>query len=74
LRDIDLKIKCIKCKTSDACWFYEMKSNKGYCEDCVNRDCGCQFNEEINDYYRDELGRILPCVDYIYFEEGIEDD
>ena len=57
--------KCIACG-EPAVWFY---TDKGYCEDCVPRECSCMWDEEIKDYIRDELGRPLPCADYTFYEE-----
>ena len=67
------KAKCIKCG-AEACWFYECRASEGFCENCVPRSCHCSWNEEINDYIRDELGRIIPCADYMYFEEGMDEE
>jgi hypothetical protein len=61
--------KCIVCGQL-ADWLYTGDLEKGYCEDCVPRGCSCMWDEEINDYVRDGLGRILPCADFTPYEEG----
>ena len=60
-----------KCRTCGATanWFYTGDLDKGYCEDCVPRECSCVWDEDLDDYARDGLGRPLPCVDYIFCEE-----
>jgi hypothetical protein len=64
-----MKIKCNKCKTKIAIWFYEGKADTAYCDDCVSR-LGCSCNEINGVLDKDELGRALPCVDFMLYEEG----
>jgi hypothetical protein len=44
-----------------------------FCEGCVSRGCSCNIiDQETGDEERDELGRLLPCCEYDYNEEGWE--
>lgn len=67
------KEKCCEC-SSIAIWFYPSSSDSSpgnYCDEHVPREgCSCNLNE-AGEFYKDERGRDLPCVDYMYFEEGI---
>lgn len=56
--------------------------NKYYCDDCISRGCSCNaigypselLDGETLEYYKDELGRELPCIEYDYCETGFEDE
>ena len=64
-------------------WYYE-PSGKGkiekqnyYCDDCVNRGCGCNLiidkdGNETDEELKDDKGRLLPCCEYSYSEEGFD--
>lgn len=42
-----------------------------YCDDCVRRGCSCNTDENgVED--RDEKGRLLPCCEYGFNENGYE--
>jgi hypothetical protein len=75
----------IKCKCGKLAVWVLMSSDDeiGYCDDCVPRGCSCNFNPVIDDpnhpdfnkkenwiEERDELGRLIPCCEYWYKEEG----
>lgn len=81
-----MKIKCFGCDAI-AVWLYmPTESNTGFCDDCVPRGCSCNFvidddcnpiiDDTTGDYVqcRDDLGRLIPCCEYDYFEDGIDED
>lgn len=81
-----MKIKCMKCEAM-ATWFYMPSDSVGcYCDDCVPRGCSCNFacdedgnlildkNKEDFVEFKDDKGRLLPCCEYDFFEDGIEDE
>lgn len=72
-------ITCCKCKFI-AVWHYMPSTDKEdlydtfYCEHHVNRGCSCNINPDTNEEIKDSLGRLLPCCEYDYKEDGYEDD
>lgn len=56
--------------------------NDFYCEKCVPRGCSCQLEPVDGDYDNlnsdnwvnavDELGRLLPCVEFFYIGDTDE--
>jgi len=81
-----MKTKCMVCNAL-ATWIYmPSDSNGNYCDDCVPRGCSCNIDcdeegrlilDETGEefvQYKDEQGRLLPCCEYDFFEEGIEED
>ena len=63
-----------KCKCSNvAVWWYTPGTDM-YCEDCVHRGCSCNINPETGKEDTDELGRLLPCCEYMYRAEGWENE
>jgi hypothetical protein len=79
-----MKKKCLKCGAL-ATWIYmPIYHDYSYCDDCVPRGCSCNFTltddcsfliidgEFIEDL--DDKGRKLPCCEYDFFEEGVEED
>ena len=74
------KIKCSQCK-EEALWCYSPRAKKDdyFCDACVPRGCSCNLDQgllmmEISEETRDELGRLLPCCEYGYCEEGFDDE
>lgn len=73
------KYICIKCG-SMAVWYYEpwsgnKKQNESYfCDSCIQRGCSCNIINYPNgsEEYKDELGRLLPCIEYRYSETGYD--
>jgi hypothetical protein len=67
---------CDKCD-KHAIWFYPggTEENKApqYCDDCVPRGCSCNVLSCGVEAVDDD-GRLLPCCDYMYFENGIDKD
>ena len=77
--------KCNKCNNM-AVWYYmpddkprhkDYPNNKYYCDNCVARGCSCNMvgypeyvEGDTYEYYKDELGRDLPCIEYDYCETG----
>lgn len=43
-----------------------------YCDNCVPRGCSCNTDPETGEDDKDEQGRDLPCVEYLYDEKGFE--
>lgn len=81
-----MKLKCIKCNEL-ATWFYmpsDRDKNYCFCDSCVPRGCDCNllisedlgfiFDEDGPVEEKDEKGRLLPCCEYNFFEEGIDCD
>jgi hypothetical protein len=67
-----MKHKCDKCD-SIAVWYYEpMEADYRYCDACVKRGCGCNINYKTQEEFRDEQGRLFPCCEYGYSEDGFE--
>lgn len=60
-----------------AVWYYIPSDNCGaYCDSCVSRGCSCNLYEnEVGETVenKDELGRLLPCCEYMYNEKGFDD-
>lgn len=73
-----MKIRC-KCKNL-AIWYYapssqgKLESQSYFCDNCVSRGCSCNWDEETQTDDKDEAGRLLPCVEYIFLEEGWDND
>jgi len=79
-----MKEKCIKCGGL-ATWIYmPSDSNRSYCDVCVPRGCSCNLEcDEDGNFifdksgelvqYLDDQGRELPCCEYDFFEEGIDE-
>jgi hypothetical protein len=63
-----MKIKCIKCK-QDAIWIYLPDHDKSYCDDCVERGCSCNNENEM-----DDKGRLFPCIEYEYWQDGYDSE
>lgn len=66
-----MKERCSKCPAI-AVWMYGPGSDDGlYCEEHVPRGCFCNEDEDGKETL-DDQGRRLPCCDYIWCENGIE--
>lgn len=66
-----MKRLCDKCD-SIAVWDYAPgSSDRCYCENHVPRGCSCNEDADGNQPV-DEKGREFPCVEYNYYEKGIE--
>lgn len=77
------KHKCFRCNNM-AVWMYMPASNnlsedeRFYCDNCISRGCSCNAiwyeDDPVTEYYKDEFGRDLPCVEYDYCETGYNED
>jgi len=66
---------CIKCKCKIAVWTYlPSEDDRYYCDDCVPRGCSCNIDPETGIEDTDGLGRLLPCCEYLYDEDGFSLD
>lgn len=67
------KYSCSKCREM-AIWKYAPKPTKNnhYCDACVSRGCSCNMWGEMTEELVDEMGRFLPCCEYVYSEEGFD--
>lgn len=70
-----MKINCDKCGLK-ATWCYAPLGSIYFCEDHVPRGCSCNIlssddSEDIVEL-RDDRGRLLPCCEYDYDEDGFE--
>lgn len=81
-----MKFKCMKCGAL-AVWIYmPSDGNYNYCDDCVPRGCDCNYDCDENGNlilddtgesfveFKDDKGRLLPCCEYDFFEEGMEEE
>lgn len=71
-----MKARCDKCNIM-ARWNYMLSHNDDagyYCDDCVPRGCSCNLDPDTNTEDRDEFGRLLPCCEYHYSDDGYDDD
>ena len=72
------KNKCIKCAKT-AQWYYvpykigKKEVDKYWCDECISRGCSCniikydhskQFDEQDGEQYKDDQGRLFPCIEY----------
>lgn len=59
--------------------------SRAFCDDCVPRGCSCNaigypYDEDMDEYTgeeeqeRDERGRLLPCIEYDFDENGWPED
>lgn len=77
--------KCYKCDKM-AVWYYmpadklRIEMEYYYCDNCVPRGCSCNIisypddmPQESYEYYKDELGRDLPCIEYEFCEIGYDE-
>ncbi len=75
-----MKELCDKCNTK-AVWYYMPDDRprrtrpRFYCEDHVpSRGCSCNIYGDITECPKDAQGREYPCCEYMYAEEGFDDD
>lgn len=71
-----MKPLCFKCPKL-AVWEYapgKRQSDDYYCDDHVSRGCSCNLislsDPNATEEYKDEQGRLLPCVEYMYSDKG----
>lgn len=72
-----MKINCLKC-SSIAVWYYlpminGQDSNMYYCDNCIERGCSCQIDPQTGKEDADELGRLLPCCEYDFCQDGYDE-
>jgi hypothetical protein len=72
-----IKHLCDTCKTQLAVWQYAPYTNYAreifFCEDHVpTRGCSCTIDSMTGQLDVDELGRELPCCEYLWDENGYE--
>lgn len=68
------KITCNNCPEM-AVWMYLPQSKDKpydgfYCDGCVPRGCSCNWNPYTNEEDKDEKGRLYPCSEYFFDNEG----
>lgn len=69
------KVLCGKCGVEIAVWCYMPgKEHWHYCDGCVPRGCSCNIDPETGIEDTDSLGRLLPCCEYWYDEDGFSLD
>lgn len=71
-----MKIRCCKCNAM-ADWMYMPSCEDRdtyYCGDHVSRGCSCNIDPETDIEDKDESGRLLPCCEYNYSEDGYDND
>ena len=71
------KFNCCKCNNM-AVWFY-MPSDTSrteaecyYCNEHILRGCSCNYNYQTEQEDTDEEGRLYPCCEYCFNDEGFE--
>lgn len=57
--------------TAIATWLL-LSGDDAYCDEHVPRGCSCQISIDDGTPNRDDKGRLLPCVEYIFDEEGFD--
>lgn len=73
-----MKIKCCMCENI-AVWFYMPGRTDGdikndfLCNDHIHRGCSCNIDPNTLVEDTDDKGRLLPCCEYDYDEEGYEE-
>ena len=69
-----MKIRCLRCDAM-ATWVYSPNDGDGhYCDACVPRGCSCWWNEELQEFDRDDAGREMPCIEYRECEGGFDNE
>jgi hypothetical protein len=77
-----MKHNCCKCNQM-AVWVYmpmsdRLEKDRYFCDDCIERGCGCNQidigDNASDEQYKDDQGRLLPCVEYDFNEEGFENE
>lgn len=74
-----MKELCSKCNAK-AVWYYmpddrPRRTNRLYCEEHVpSRGCSCNIYGDVTESPKDAQGREYPCCEYMYAEEGFDDD
>jgi hypothetical protein len=65
------KIKCISCDAKAVWCYMPGTDNNYYCDEHVPRGCSCNYKDEESDnQFTDEQGRLVPCCEYGFDEEG----
>ena len=72
-----MKEKCFKCNR-DVVWYY-MPGSESACDECVPRECSCNFEPKDGDWENEDLtnweervgedGRKYPCCEWMTFEK-----
>lgn len=52
----------------------QVEAERYYCDTCIKRGCSCNLNFETGEELVDDQGRLYPCCEYIFCEEGFELD
>jgi hypothetical protein len=66
-----IKVRCDVCHAKMAQWNYMPGKEYNYhCDDCVSRGCSCNIIDDDGNEYTDDLGRLVPCCEYNYQENG----
>jgi hypothetical protein len=69
-----VKVRCDFCNAKMATWEYMPRDFEYYCDDCVPRGCSCNLIGDVDDESgieaTDELGRLLPCCEFLYSKNG----
>lgn len=76
-----IKLKCCKCDAF-AVWCYMPASERPeeeryFCDEHISRGCSCQvieYGSGGTEQYKDEQGRLLPCIEYDYDPNGYYDN
>jgi hypothetical protein len=55
-----------------AVWVYGPDMRIGYCDEHVYRGCSCNIDPITREEDRDDLGRLMPCCEYLYCENGFD--
>ena len=73
-----MKKTCLKCDKM-AVWQYAPGTeHMAYCDDCIGRDCSCNYDLDEDCNYLDTQpvglnGRTFPCCEYDYSESGFDE-
>lgn len=59
-----------------AVWYYVPseidRDERHFCDNCVQRGCSCNIDPYTGEDMLDELGRLQPCCEYDFSEEGFD--
>ena len=67
-----VKVRCDICHAKIATWEYMPRGFEYYCDDCVPRGCSCNLigDDDSGVEATDEQGRLLPCCEFGYSQNG----
>lgn len=73
-----MKHACCQC-SNFAIWWYQPSTDgddkyRYYCDDHIDRGCSCNIEYETGEQSIDDKGRLLPCCEYYFDEDGFSNE